>query len=73
MQRTGWGYRSLQEIRLVKQRLEFNQQSPGVHCPGKCIMHLKAFSAIIKRCLEYCVINRRMTGGDAELNKAGCC
>ncbi len=37
-------------------------------------MHLKAFSAIIKGCLEYCVIYRRMTGGgDAELNKAGCC
>lgn len=36
-------------------------------------MHLKAFSAIIKGCLEYCVIYRRMTGGDAEFSKAGCC
>lgn len=35
-------------------------------------MHLKAFSAIIKGCLEYCVIYRGMTKErDAEFYKAG--
>lgn len=50
------------------------KQSLRVHCPGKCIMHLKASCTVIKGCLEYCVIYRRMTGGgDAECNNADCC